>query len=349
MVVSHETAALLLLMASSSVPLVGYVVPVNLNIIFQASLIVYIGSYRSLKSEEPIQAMTQDEAFRFPFVGSAVLFSLFMLFKFLPKEMVNRVLTVYFIILGVGALSSIMLPYVRKIIRSDRLLIDTRMHIPYSGVVEFRLSWSEFASLFLCTLFCSSYAIERHWLSNNVLGIAFSLNGIELISISSYKIGCILLLGLFVYDVFWVFGTNVMVSVARGLDAPIKLLFPRMADMSSSESQFSMLGLGDIVIPGIFVALMLRFDNHRSNGLSTKYFYLCLSGYICGLSLTVFVMNYFNAAQPALLYIVPCIISFVSAPAIWAGDFRELVHYSEENESAFIEESACVEEHSKDE
>lgn len=51
--------------------------------------------------------------------------------------------------------------------------------------------------------------------------------------------------GLFVYDVFWVFGTEVMVTVAKKFDAPIKLLFPR-----GGESPPAMLGLGDIVVPG---------------------------------------------------------------------------------------------------
>lgn len=36
----------------------------------------------------------------------------------------------------------------------------------------------------------------------------------------------------------------------------------------------SMLGLGDIVIPGIFVALLLRYDVTH-NGGSTAYFYRC--------------------------------------------------------------------------
>ena len=39
--------------------------------------------------------------------------------------------------------------------------------------------------------------------------------------------GAVLLSGLFFYDIFWVFGTPVMVTVAKSLDAPIKLLFLR--------------------------------------------------------------------------------------------------------------------------
>ena len=44
----------------------------------------------------------------------------------------------------------------------------------------------------------------------------------------------ILLAGLFVYDIFWVFCTPVMVSVARSFDAPIKLLFLRAGDSGPS-------------------------------------------------------------------------------------------------------------------
>ena len=55
---------------------------------------------------------------------------------------------------------------------------------------------------------------------------------------------------------------------AKSFDAPIKLLFPRAITDPEASRPFSMLGLGDIVIPGIFVALLLRYDvlHHR------KYF-----------------------------------------------------------------------------
>src|SRR2546430_16029951 len=46
-----------------------------------------------------------------------------------------------------------------------------------------------------------------------------------------------------------------MVTVATSLDVPIKLVFP-------GPVRSSILGLGDIVIPGIVIALALRFDLH---------------------------------------------------------------------------------------
>uniref|UniRef100_A0A915DP94 Uncharacterized protein n=1 Tax=Ditylenchus dipsaci TaxID=166011 RepID=A0A915DP94_9BILA len=80
---------------------------------------------------------------------------------------------------------------------------------------------------------------------------------------SSFKAGTILLSGLFLYDIFWVFATDVMTTVAKGIDAPILLMFPQdlMRSGWMDASKHGMLGLGDIVIPGIFVALLHRFDN----------------------------------------------------------------------------------------
>ena len=62
--------------------------------------------------------------------------------------------------------------------------------------------------------------------------------------------------------------------MATSVEAPIKLLFPRALEPGSLRSPFSMLGLGDIVIPGIFVALILRYDAKRS--FATAYFWRCV-------------------------------------------------------------------------
>jgi minor histocompatibility antigen H13 len=53
-----------------------------------------------------------------------------------------------------------------------------------------------------------------------------------------------------------------MVTVAKSLDVPIKLMFPRPApaDDPSASPSHAMLGLGDVVLPGIMIGLALRFD-----------------------------------------------------------------------------------------
>jgi minor histocompatibility antigen H13 len=51
---------------------------------------------------------------------------------------------------------------------------------------------------------------RRSVLLTDVLALSFSHNALSLLKLDSFKTGSILLLGLFVYDVWWVFGTEVV-------------------------------------------------------------------------------------------------------------------------------------------
>ncbi|XP_010936563.1 signal peptide peptidase 1 isoform X1 [Elaeis guineensis] len=319
---THERAANLALLGLTFAPLVLKVDP-NLNVILTACLTVYVGCFRSVKPTPPSETMSNEHAMRFPLVGSAMLLSLFLLFKFFSKDLVNAVLTCYFFVLGIIAFSATLLPSIKRFLPKhwNEDLIVWRAPYFHSASVEF--TRSQIVASIPGTLFCVWYASQKHWLANNILGIAFCIQGIEMLSLGSFKTGAILLAGLFVYDIFWVFFTPVMVSVAKSFDAPIKLLFPT----SDLARPFSMLGLGDIVIPGIFVALALRFDVSR--GKQIRYFNSAFFGYTLGLVLTIFVMNWFQAAQPALLYIVPGVVGSVAVHCLWNGEVKPLLEYDE--------------------
>merc|ERR1712118_306241 len=58
------------------------------------------------------------------------------------------------------------------------------------------------------------------------LGVCFCIQALALASLNEFYIGLLLLAGLFVYDIFWVFGTDVMVTVAKSFDGPAKIIFP---------------------------------------------------------------------------------------------------------------------------
>ncbi|KAK0398188.1 hypothetical protein QR680_002464 [Steinernema hermaphroditum] len=184
-----------------------------------------------------------------------------------------------------------------------------------------------------------SHLYQRHWITNNLLGIAFSIYGIENLHLTSFKAGTWLLVGFFVYDVFWVFGTDVMTTVAKGIDAPILLQFPLDIYRNGwlEANKYATLGLGDIVIPGIFVALLRRFDHkivQKAEGKKSKksrcYFVITMFAYAFGLFITMGVMHYFKAAQPALLYLVPSCVLTPLCVAAMRGEAEELWNYTEE-------------------
>ena len=129
----------------------------NVNVVLTACLTVYVGCYRSVKPTPPSvsiifsffmelldyslfclllsvikaiskahfdmfmkymqETMSNEHAMRFPLVGSAMLLSLFLLFKFFSKDLVNAVLTCYFFVLGIVALSYVIV--ISSELRSD--------------------------------------------------------------------------------------------------------------------------------------------------------------------------------------------------------------------------------------
>eukprot|EP00803_Ostreobium_quekettii_P006669 evm.model.scf_192EXC.1 EVM.evm.TU.scf_192EXC.1 scf_192EXC:40115-43796(+) len=307
-------------------------VPPELNIVVTAGLTVYVGSWRSVKTQLPAESMTKKDAMRFPVIGSAVLLGLFVLFKFLPRDLVNAVLAMYFVVLGTVAITAFFVPFILPLFPKslrDKNVGLKPFRIPYvEDHVELSATVPELVIGSAALGFCTWYYMKKHWFANNVIGIAFAIEGVEHLSLGSVQVGCILLCGLFVYDIFWVFFTPVMVTVAKSFEAPIKLLFPRGLELASLKKPFSMLGLGDIVIPGIFVALILRHDRIYREG-KTNYFTSVFIGYILGLVETTVVMNYFNAAQPALLYIVPSVLGAVALHSLIKGEFNEVFHFTE--------------------
>ncbi|CAI5448363.1 unnamed protein product [Caenorhabditis angaria] len=195
-------------------------------------------------------------------------------------------------------------------------------------------------ALIFCSPVLISHLTQRHWITNNLIGIAFSILGIERLHLASFRAGALLLAGLFIYDIFWVFGTDVMTSVAKGIDAPILLQFPQdIYQVGPWEAvKHSMLGLGDIVIPGIFIALLRRFDQRvvqttaeakNPNKKGRYYFAVTIVAYALGLLITMAVMHHFKAAQPALLYLVPCCLLIPLLLSAIRGETSALWNYDE--------------------
>lgn len=92
-----------------------------------------IGKSKSKIFIETSARLMQD-ALKFPLIGSAVLVGLFALFKFLPKDLVNAVLTAYFVILGTFAITAATLPVMEAMLPlrlQSRSFEVKQMRIPY--------------------------------------------------------------------------------------------------------------------------------------------------------------------------------------------------------------------------
>lgn len=274
--------------------------------------------------------MTSRDAMIFPFIASVALFSLYITFKLFSKDHINLLLTGYFFFLEVLALAHLLSPVIGSLVPTS--IPNVPFHIGFTkgkgnqkqSLIDYDFSSHDVVCLIIATIIGIWYLLQKHWIANNLFGVAFAVNGVELLHLNNVVTGLILLSGLFVYDVFWVFGTNVMVSVAKNFDAPIKLVFPQdLLENGLGAKNFAMLGLGDIVIPGIFIALLLRFDNSLRRK-SRTYFYSGYVAYFIGLLVTIAIMHIFRHAQPALLYLVPACAGAPMLIALIKGDITTL-------------------------
>lgn len=116
-----------------------------------------------------------------------------------------------------------------------------------------------------------------------------------------------------------------MVTVAKNLEGPIKLLFPR-----GGSANPALLGLGDIVIPGLLISLLLRFDDQMAVGKERPFFRASLLAYGIGLGTTIWAMETFKAAQPALIYLVPACLGSALLVGGVKGKLGPLFSYDEE-------------------
>ena len=213
------------------------------------------GTHRETNEDE--EKMELSDAVSFPVYASIALISLYFLYNTLPKDLLNNLFKVNFCVLGF----SILFPFIQSRIPIFFPVVPEKKYgeikKTIGGIdIHVDLSTHSFIGMALAGLIVVMYFVTNNWSFNNILGLSFTVAGIKLIRIPNFKYALAMLWLLFVYDIVWVFKTDVMVTVARSFDAPIKLLFP----IGSAREKFSLLGLGDMVLPGICIALLLKFE-----------------------------------------------------------------------------------------
>ena len=127
---------------------------------------------------------------------------------------------------------------------------------------------------------------ENHTL-NNFLATAIVADFLSLVGVGSFAAAAALGVGLLAYDAFWVFGSgavfgdgtvdsNVMMAVATSdsFRGPFRLLFPRYDDVldpiAPGVLPYSLLGLGDVAVPGLLACVALRYDASRATDMGGR-------------------------------------------------------------------------------
>ena len=301
---------------------------------------IYAGSLRSRKLSplwpekdedgEEVAVLDKHEAMKFPVVASITLVSLYTCIKVFGKEIISLIITTYLVLIGAYSVKYYICQGLKAYgIGSTEKIFSKEVKIWYlmKNAEKVEMTWRDLIGYLGVSPVLVAYFFTQFWVLNNLFGFALAVNALENLPVRNFKVLFGLLAALLCYDVFFVFGTDVMLTVAKSIDGPIKLLFPK------PSGGFSMIGLGDIIMPGILVAMCLRYDLYRKLKLDKKgdvYFYSSLIGYTFGIVLTIFAMVFMEKEQPALLYLVPTTVLSVILTALFNGELAQLWLYSEE-------------------
>nr|XP_023690207.1 signal peptide peptidase-like 3 isoform X3 [Paramormyrops kingsleyae] len=318
-------------------------------------------------SESGIQTIDSTQALFLPIGASVSLLVMFFFF-----DSVQVVFTVCTAVLATIAFAFLLLPMCQYLTRP----CSPQNKISFGCCGRFTLA--ELLSFSLSVMLVLIWVLTGHWLLMDALAMGLCVAMIAFVRLPSLKVSCLLLSGLLIYDVFWVFfsayifNSNVMVKVATQpadnpldvlsrklhlgpsrdvprLSLPGKLVFP-----SSTGSHFSMLGIGDIVMPGLLLCFVLRYDNYKKQATGetlgpgnvsgrmqrVSYFHCTLIGYFVGLLTATVASRIHRAAQPALLYLVPFTLLPLLTMAYLKGDLRRMwsePFHAKSSSSRFLE------------
>lgn len=344
--------------------------PTSLTLIVTAVFVTFASASRALDHGKEMErnldfseasiTLDRSQALMIPLASSCSLLIMFYLFA-----SVSHLVTAFTAVASTSALFFCLSPYV-ALLKTQLCLTD-----PFVSRCCFKsFTRSQGILLLVCVGTVAGWLVSGHWMLNNLLGICICVAFVSHVRLPNIKICSLLLVCLFVYDIFWVFfserffGANVMVSVAtqkasnpvhrvaeslslpglqlitKKLELPVKLVFPRNLlggiVPGQDSMDYMMLGLGDMAIPGMLLALVLCFDHQKSKASSQelisrghKYVWYALCGYGVGLVAALAAGILSQSPQPALLYLVPSTLGPVVFLSWSRRELKELWEGSE--------------------
>ena len=266
------------------------------------------------------QAQNMDEIQPIHAVFFIVFASISLLTLYFFSEYIKGLLSVIFVLYSLTGCSVIFATWTEKYFKHSAFW-TRHYQIPCIGAVNLHSM--------LCFVFSSilvgSWYFTRNWILNNMIGLSFVSLIFRVVKLPSLKVAYLLLGLAFFYDIFWVFlskpifGKSVMVVAATSLDLPIKIEWPYFG--ATPLPRCSLLGLGDMVLPGFFVTFNYRFGLYKK---TKAYYWSSIIAYAIGIGICGAVLAITKVGQPALLYIVPALLGAATIVSLQRKEFKSM-------------------------
>nr|KAJ3423192.1 Signal peptide peptidase-like 2A [Polyrhizophydium stewartii] len=203
------------------------------------------------------------------------------------------------------------------------------------------LSWGEAILTLIAAAITTFWLVNRNsdwaWILQDLLGMCLIITSFRFAHFPNTMVAAFILCALFVYDVFWVFGSARFTRDGTSV----------MENPASEDSD-----AGDVGEPSVSAGVAAKAESEETplladggkseadkpiaidrrtfpfvNPAPPRYFAITMAGYLVGFAVTLAVVQITHAAQPALLYLVPgTLLPFVAHAAargelraVWSG------------------------------
>ena len=298
-----------------------------------ACITVYVAARQ--ETIDTSELINEKNALFAPIGASISLLTIYTFLKFGidPTNAYAIIVTVF----GALSVSDIGVPILRNLCPPE--FYETRVPIPskLANVLEIEpfLPLDGLITLFIGVISSIYYwlptAMTQKFIISNIIAWSIAMVSLGSISFGSFQTAAILLGGLFLYDVYFVYFSDAMMTVATKVEAPIKFIYPNLSS-NVQDYPFSVLGLGDVVVPGLFVRFMNQVDKALKPE-KVSYLNVASVAYFVALSVCFYVNKVTNSGQPALFFLDPTLIGSALVASNVNGQFQDVWTYREEKES----------------
>ncbi|KAI8981644.1 signal peptide peptidase-domain-containing protein [Mycotypha africana] len=316
------------------------------------STIVDVSENGYIPTKDVSKVITLKDAWIFPLIASAFVYGFENLIDVVDPEYINQGMKILTSALFCTVFSSTTVALLKNILPANVYNYFGRFKFSYSTkskrLCHLNVTVSYLIVLAVSVGLAAVYSYSQHWILRNVFAMCVAVYAIRSFTLESFATGYSLLIGMLVYDFYWIFVTDALFQLSNALrDAPTSIVWPRNINMYifdtllKKDLYFTMFGLGEIIVPGIFIAYCLRFDrlnsfakqqknNHKRHVLPypMPYFFTSLTSYIIGAAASIYSVHFTKQPQSAFLFVAPIMIGSILLLATIRGEFVEIWDYA---------------------
>jgi len=327
-------------------------VPVPVQTLVYTQSILYVGAHRSLamldRDSEPgealqVEALSWREGALGPAFWLTITLSVCITYRCFGAQQVILLFTMYFSCVCTVAFAESIRPIILAFLSEEARRRTVHFKLPVlpsklvprrdgENVWVVRFGKDRILAYAAAVLTSVAHLYTGDWTLHNTFVISLALQVLTHVSLGRFAVGVGLLGGMLLCDALWVFGSPAAPALATDFSGAVQVLLPVSWDPWRQVT----IGFGDIAVPGILVAMCLRFDAHThlvSGGeavsllsdFSKPYFLSACCAYLLAKLVSGAILS-----GSALLYLVPATVCAPIALGYTRGQIRDLFAYNEE-------------------